>query len=246
MAINALITPEVREMLEQAIIKDNAVHFSHLMERTLYVAVNKHLENLGGKWNKKQKCHLFEVAPGPLLEKSLEEGKSVNAQQRDQTFYTPPDIARKLAEMAGVSGKRVLEPSAGKGALAVACTQAGASGVTCFDILPDNVKTLVQLGFSAVCVDFLSLPPSSPHCGGLHYDRVMMNPPFTRHLWLLHIRHALQFIVPGGKLVSIVPGNAPDMKGFVKSVSGSIAPLPKNAFASSGTTIDTAILSILC
>ena len=43
----------------------------------------------------------------------------------------------------------------------------------------------------------------SPEVVG-RFDRVVMNPPFCRGRDLDHVRHALRFVAPGGRLVAIM------------------------------------------
>lgn len=90
-------------------------------------------------------------------------------------FMTSPEIAAQVIEHARIStGQRVLEPSAGKAALASAARNAGAD-VTCVELQPGFAHELrVIHGFAdAIEGDFLALDPA-------HYapfDAVIMNPP---------------------------------------------------------------------
>ncbi len=88
-------------------------------------------------------------------------------------YYTPPALARRIAEWADVDGSTVLEPSCGNGALVLAAQAEGAT-VTAFDI--------EHTGES-----FLDQRPERP------YQVVLMNPPYSRGQDLAHIEHALLF-----------------------------------------------------
>src|SRR3546814_5919484 len=102
---------------------------------------------------------------------------------------TAPEIPAQVIEHARIStGQRVLEPSAGKAALASAARNAGAD-VTCVELQPGFAHELrVIHGFAdAIEGDFLALDPA-------HYaqfDAVIMNPPFDRGRDCDHLRHAL-------------------------------------------------------
>src|SRR3546814_1747739 len=99
---------------------------------------------------------------------------------------TSPEIAAQGIEHARIStGQRVLEPSAGKAALASAARNAGAD-VTCVELQPGFAHELrVIHGFAdAIEGDFLALDPA-------HYalfDAVIMNPPFDRGRDCDHVR----------------------------------------------------------
>lgn len=147
------------------------------LDRKLYERVNKALTNAGGKW-KRGTGHVFPVDAAPKIAAMLGTGVSVDEKKRDQSFFTPSDLAHQLAELADVRGHSVLEPSAGRGALVDACMAAGASVVCCVEINAESVAALRQK-YPATVVhgDFLLInPPSRPP-----YERVVMNPPFTKN-----------------------------------------------------------------
>ena len=60
----------------------------------------------------------------------------------------------------------------------------------------------VALGGTVTCMDFLETTPEPV------YDRVIMNPPFTRGADAKHVLHALGFVKPGGLLVSVMSNGA--------------------------------------
>jgi predicted RNA methylase len=115
-----------------------------------------------------------------------------NAQRRRElsAWFTPPETARRIVEFCGpVQGLRVLEPSAGRGALAVPLRAAGAD-VVCVDIDPANMLELERLKFDIRCDDFLEL---HGHALGVPFDLAVMNPPFERNGAMRHMQHALKF-----------------------------------------------------
>jgi hypothetical protein len=136
-------------------------------------------------------------------------------------FFTSEEVAQKVIERAEIQpGQRILEPSAGSAALAKPARDAGAN-VTCVEIQPGLAHELGVLhGFADVIEgDFLALNPAD----FASFDRVVMNPPFDRGRDCDHVRHAYQFLKPGGVLVAIMsaarvcrgqapPGLAPDCR----------------------------------
>jgi len=101
-------------------------------------------------------------------------------------WMTPPDLARRIALWAGITrGDRVLEPSAGIGALALAARERGAE-VTCVEMDRALVPTLEAHGLLVINKDFLETTVSSHHLA-------LMNSPFEGGQTELHIVHALKF-----------------------------------------------------
>lgn len=136
---------------------------------------------------------------------------------RNLGFYeTNEETARKLLERVGLSyhakeaaeqGRRlrVLEPSAGNGALADPAREAGAL-VQCVEIDTGRAAVLRSKGYQVREADFLALQPHDLP-GGL-FDGVIMNPPFDRGRDCDHVRHALQFVKPGGFVLAIMSARA--------------------------------------
>jgi predicted RNA methylase len=83
---------------------------------------------------------------------------------------------------------RVLEPSAGRGALAVPL-RAFFGEVVCCDIDPENAAQLRRLGFQVYEGDFRKLDPGEIE----QFDLAVMNPPFEDGATEAHVLHALKF-----------------------------------------------------
>lgn len=152
--------------------------------------------------------------------------------------------------LAGIkAGMRVLEPSAGLGAIAYACAEAGAE-VDCYEIQQGNAFHLAMdaphdLGRTKVA-DFLTVPPEPV------YDRVVMNPPFLKQADIKHVMHAHQFLKPGGLLVSVMSAGitfrtdarTTAFNAFVQERGGHVEELPENSFKASGTGVHTVIVTV--
>ena len=148
-----------------------------------------------------------------------------------QLFPTPPDLARRVVDLAGVRpGHRVLEPSAGTGrllqALPLGCN------VTAVEISPALAR---QIG--ARCADFLVLSPDDLGA----FDRIVMNPPFANAQDVRHILHARQFLTPGGVLVALC-ANGPRQRAALRPLAAQWHDLPPGSFASEGTGVNVAML----
>lgn len=174
---------------------------------------------------------------------------------KDLQFYpTPAKVAKEAARHIGHafygSDPRVLEPSAGEGALIDAlkkvCPQARVDAV---EVHAGRAEQLQRRHPDANVrqANFLALDIEP----GL-YDAVLMNPPFYGTHWIEHIAKAVDCLRPGGKLVAILPATA--QIGEQKKQKGArqwlgkvgdyrFFSLPVGAFAESGTNVSTVVLS---
>lgn len=125
--------------------------------------------------------------------KALEGG--VRAVSSPDLFPTPPDVAERLAEYLELfPGCRVLEPSVGTGSLVRAVVDLEPSASVC----GYEINRELAMSGSAYWADFLEIPASP------EFDRVVMNPPFSKGADMRHVEHALGFLKPGGLIVAIV------------------------------------------
>ena len=108
-------------------------------------------------------------------------------------WFTPPELATRIVEWAlapvdafeAATTYRALEPSAGRGALAIPLRER-VRRVNCCDIDAQHIEYLINKGFGSWRRDFLELPPSP-------FDIVVMNPPFESGAAEAHVLHALKF-----------------------------------------------------
>lgn len=231
---------------------DGALYFlpSEQLDRGLYVQVNKVLELAGGKWSRKDRAHRFDADAADALEPIFLTGEIADTKKEYQFFETPVEVAIRVVDAADIRlGMRVLEPSAGRGRLAVAARNAGAE-VTCVELQGDLVGYLVaSLGFADTFGrDFLDTPPAPL---GL-FDRVVMNPPFRSGQDARHVVHALRFLKPGGRLAAIMSASAMyretgayrELRATLANLDHDFEALPDGAFIESGTAVNTALLTV--
>ena len=239
-------------ILSRVTIDGNAIFLTcGQLDRKQYAAVNKVLENMGGKWNKKTKSHLFSDNPTDKLENILLTGETVEPKEYG-VYFTPPSLADYVIKQSGVkSGDVVLEPSAGHGGLAyplVAITQL--KNIHCHELLLENVKVLEDKGLNVKHGDFLSEQPNAV------YDCVIMNPPFRvegkPQADIDHVRHAWGFLKPSGRLSAIMSAGVlfRDNKKTVAfrelvNAHGRIERLPDDSFKESGTRVNTVLVTMV-
>lgn len=160
-----------------------------------------------------------------------------------QLFPTPEWLAEKVVSYAGIEpGHDVLEPSAGTGALlkALPCVRPAGS-VTAVEIRGPlaHADAIQHNADKVVCADFLS-------CNGNlgKFDRIVMNPPFANGADIQHIRHALTFLKPGGRLVAIC-ANGPRQRAAFMDHAEHWEDLPEGTFKEQGTNVNTALVVLV-
>lgn len=238
------ITNEIREIINQCRFDGLKVFLPDIqLDRKIYVKVNALLEEAGGKWSKKEKCHLFASNPREKLGILAAQDKLIDSKKFYQSFFTPIEVAKRAVELADVEGCLVLEPSAGYGALIDQILTYDGVHVNAVELNEEFSKYLDDkygyiIGLHRI--DFLKKEVEA------EYDRVIMNPPFTRMTWLKHVEHAYKFLKPGGKLVAITPDSLSNKKfqEFVADKKWEFEPVGEKAFAESGTNIRTNIVKI--
>lgn len=247
------VDQEVLRVLSAARTEENKLFIADgQLDRALYGRLDKVLKASGGKWNTKAKAHLFAGDAGDAIENIILTGE-VTVEQDFGFFPTPPELAQHIVGIASIGDDMmVLEPSAGRGALA-SVAHASASGVMVdmYELLPENYEELIRLNLSLSGVakpcDFLQEAPNPV------YDRVVMNPPFDKKRSdIHHVLHALKFLKPDGLLVAIMPSGVTfredaltrDFRGLVEERGGSITELPIASFKKSGTMVNTVVVTI--
>lgn len=241
------VSNEILSVLSAAELRGNSLVLQGQLNRPTYVAVNKVLEAAGWKWNRKAKAHTCDGDAVDVLEQVLLTGIVTIAKDEFEFFPTPKTIVAELIELADIRpGMAVLEPSAGKGAIAYAVAEIAKPD--CIELMEANFAALagdMKLG-RVHRGDFLQIAPIRK------YDRVVMNPPFSRQQDIKHVTHALKFLKSGGRLVSVMSAGVTfrrdrltnDFRALVESSDGEIAPLPDGAFRESGTMVNTVIVTL--
>lgn len=195
-----------------------------------------------------------EVLPdGRTAEDAVKETKGTAVSKDLQFYATPVDIASKEIESAGLGrvkeGSRILEPSAGEGALIDAFVIANQSTkfiIDAVEVDENRAKQLMGCGLNSVYNrNFFSIEPNPV------YDVVLMNPPFYGTHYMDHVYHAFKFLKPGGVLWAILPitaelGESAAHTKFRKFVETHKArytrqyvDLPFGSFSASGTNVNT-------
>lgn len=253
---NIKLRPEIAEILQRSTLTGTTLKLPEQLDRETYQQVNKVIVLAGGKWNRRSSLHVFEYGDMSDLKRAMSTGVAVDKKKLNQAFYTPCAVAERVAAAADIRvGQRILEPSAGRGALLTAIcvalggwTNAGSTSFFAVELDPTSAKYLT-VAFPMTFViqgDFLKLGDDGAEIAENSFDRIIMNPPFTRGTDGKHIKHALRFLASGGLLVSVVAGG--DRQERFADLAGSrtwyAKSLGAGAFKESGTQIETSVLSI--
>lgn len=239
----ARIEPEVADILHRCRIEGNNLYLPPVqLERKLYERVAKVLGEIGGKWHRGSQSHVFKNSPADAIATALDTGRVVSEKKVYQAFYTPPELARIVAAHAKVNGRVVLEPSAGEGALADACMAAGAKAVHCVELHSESASVLRGKGYHTHEGDFLYEAFDDLQL----FDRIVMNPPFTKNQDIAHIRRALGQLADGGRLVAIAPQSTSRSAWveMLRPYSHEWEELPPGSFKESGTNVNVGLLTV--
>lgn len=242
------IDTRVLAILSTARIEGACVRLIGQLDRALYLKVNKVLAAAGGKWERKAQAHVFDCDATHRMDQIILTGE-VSVPKDDFDFFpSPPAVVARLLELAEIrSGMRVLEPHAARGAIAFACADLGAL-VDCCEI-QEGFTTFLSTSekFESVrTMDFLALPPEPV------YDRIVMNPPFSKRADIYHVQHALKFLKSNGRLASVMSAGVmyradaltQSFRERVMAAGGRFEPLPEKSFKPSGTDVSTVIAVI--
>lgn len=222
-----------------------------------YAEAKKVILMAGGTWRAGRQVFTFENAQDlENMREALARGTVVNHQKRRQAFYTPPALAAQVVGLANLLPfQTLLEPSAGDGALVLAAvtrmSPIHGPRITAIEFDPAAAEGLRAFSWprgahpDVVCADFLSW-------SGGPFDRVVMNPPFTRGQDVKHVAHALTLLAPGGLLVAVTSLGLRTSKGWTEVARAELAAgaliayhdVPSGTFAESGTDVATQIVVV--
>lgn len=256
---NLVISDEVMSVLRRCRVEGSCIYLPEQLERDLYVKTNKVLEALGAKWQRKAKAHVFDYDLPDVIRRLNQVVETGIAPEKNPLgfFPTPSEVAYAMIDIAIAECvcpvERILEPSAGTGAI-VACLVKEYPGVPIDMVERDELRCKMlssqyaQYG-QVYQADYINWSFRR------FYSLIVMNPPFTvlpefscdgkgNLEYIHHLARATQSLMPGGVVVSVVPGGFTFRKDKIVSdlrevidLNGGWMALPDKAFEQSGTDV---------
>jgi len=159
-------------------------------------------------------------------------------------FPTPVAVTEEMLAAADIRpGMAVLEPSAGMGHIADRIREQGVEPVVA-ELEPQKRELLEAKGYEVVGKDFMELEPKD---GG--YDRIVMNPPFSKRQDTEHVRRAYDLLNPGGRLVAIVSEGsffgkdkkASEFRDWLEEAGGTSEKLAEGSFNDPALPVTTGV-----
>lgn len=208
------------------------------LERNLYLAVDKVLKALGGKWARKEKAHIFESGIEDTIEAILLTGEYTDEKKEFQFFQTPIALAEELVSLAKIGpGETCLEPSAGLARIAGLMPNPD-----CVELNQKNREWLKSHCYNVVGNDFLEFDK--------RYDVIVANPPFAKQQDIKHVVNMLD--LANRCVISIMSASvlyrtnkiAVEFRDRVESLGGTFMSLPDGSFKESGTNVSACILTV--
>lgn len=265
------IPPPILAILAAASVEGLVVTLnSGVLHRRVYSDVNKVLVALGGRWDRKVGGHVFAPGDDPAgaLDAVVRTGVVTDWKKEANFFETPKPLAEEL--VGGVDfprpGMKVLEPSAGRGALLDQVPRDQIVVVMELDkrhteALHDVWATfrppsLLLMGsdFEAYASSYgkqplLTHPDVSPRT---RFDVIVMNPPFSSGRDVRHVDLALDLLAPGGQLAAIMSAGVTfredratvALRARLEAMDASITPCGEGAFRASGTMVRSVMVRV--
>ena len=159
-------------------------------------------------------------------------------------FPTPVAVTEEMLAAADIRpGMAVLEPSAGMGHIADRIREKGVEPVVA-ELEPQKRELLEAKGYEVVGKDFMKDVSE-----GKSYDRIVMNPPFSKRQDTEHVRRAYDLLKPGGRLVAIVSegsffgkdSKAAEFRDWLEEVGGTSEKLAEGSFNDPSLPVTTGV-----
>lgn len=216
-----------------------------------YDILKPQVEKAGGHWREKVNGFVFK------LDNSHNESYSED-KEKNQFFPTPYSVVKRMIKLSGLKDcsydfmPKVLEPSAGDGAILDAIKRECNPSIYAIEPDDNNISALQRKGYWMVEQTTFEEWEKSHRKDKESFNYVIMNPPFSGSRDVIHTMMALEFVKTGGVLVAVVSENSLYYKNehsekfreWLKDNNAYIEDIPYGSFRESGTLVDTVIIKI--
>ncbi len=227
---------------------------TYQVDQSVFPKLKRIIEGIGGKWVTKSQSFAFNDNPIDLFTRACT-GESINLdrsfKKKTNYFPTPLSVIEKMNEYFDVSADmRILEPSAGEGAICdyLMKEYGGKNYSFSVDVCEKHVPFMAGLankGYRVVGTDFMEMV--KPDRG---YHLILANPPFSKNQDVIHFKRMYELLAPGGRVICVMSAkwrsdSDPMLKKFRDALGycfHSVESVPKGSFRASGTEIETCIL----
>lgn len=121
--------------------------------------------------------------------------KGVSLSTKFDFFPTPDEVVKKVQSLIDVKeNDLILEPSAGTGSLIPGFKK---ENIICVELNPILTNILKEKKYNVKNIPFEEFEPEQK------FDKIIMNPPFSKRLDAKHIKRAFEMLKDGGELVAI-------------------------------------------
>lgn len=214
--------------------------------------VKRAIEGIGGKWATSEQAYVFQSTPDTLFQRICA-GETINLERtyrkKTQFFWTPKAVLDIIEQYIFIArGERMLEPSAGRGAIASYFRDLAPNyewQLDCCEMDPENREILQDKGFNLVGSDFMEMP--RPERG---YHIIVANPPFSNGQDIQHFNRMYSMLAPGGRMAVIMSTGwkasekpeAVELREWLNYFFHEVVDLPRGSFREAGTNIDTCLV----
>lgn len=229
------------------------------LDRKIYLKTSEILETIGFKWNKKEKCHIYEWEDYEFIDSIFREMfasweiTTIKEEiKKYQFFPTPEKIVDLLVDLAEIKEEDlILEPSAWTWNIVKWITKKQTSCHIYINELDINkIPLLYELKEENLYIqqitnlDFLEFDWYN------NYSKIIMNPPFSQNNAIKHILKAYSLLTRWWMLVSICPSNilTKEYKSLTEELNNlnpEVIELEEWSFKESWTMINTIILKLI-
>jgi len=252
----AKVSNEAIKVLSDCEIVGNKIFITNPnLDRKLYLEVNKILENISGKWDKKSKSHIFLDSPEKYIDNVILTGDYVNFNKEFQFFPTPKSVIEKMLSKVEINkDSEILEPSAGNGNILKELIKYNPKSVVAVEIQNKFLENLNQVTRAfkdslIIIDDFMNIDFND--LSNVRFNTIIANPPFTKQQDIKHFIKMFQLMNIGDQIVCILSSSSQfrtDKKSniFNRILSVNLADvevLNDKEFKESGTNVSTIMVS---